>query len=234
MGLIPALRMADFPLVRLRLTQGKRITFDLGSYAVFLFIAGIVLVAYVFLMHGKPELSFWLFNAWYIVLIWIHFSRKDLPFVFKNIERPHFSLSTEYLFISLPFMIAASNSSHKGMFALLLCLCFLLPYFPVFHRRFYGHFIIKYLPPTVFEWKSGLRKYFFAFVLLYAIALAVSWFKIFPLFVLWLLTTLIMSFYDENEEVKLLFEMPEMSSLSYFKKSKIMQQYFLFYMCRYY
>jgi hypothetical protein len=92
-----------------------------------------------------------------------------------------------------------------SMLLLLIFIC-IIPYVNVVTKQEKYNAFIKFIPASLFEWKSGVRKVFWPFVLLYLAAIASSWFKILPLILMWLLTTLMMSFYDENESMVILGE----------------------------
>ena len=64
----------------------------------------------------------------------------------------------------------------------------------------------RLIPAFYFEWLSGIRQKYLQIIFVYILALALSWVKILPLFLLWYLTLIISSFYNEFESVVILRE----------------------------
>src|ERR1019366_1479113 len=62
------------------------------------------------------------------------------------------------------------------------------------------------IPADHFEWIAGFRKNFILITPLYLLAVAFCWFRILPLFLLWFLTTVLISFYNECESLQVLRE----------------------------
>jgi len=86
----------------------------------------------------------------------------------------------------------------------------MLFFVPFFQFRISQKVVLKKLsaiiPASDFEWLSGVRKNYIAVIGLYSLALAFSWFRILPLFLLWFLTVVISSFYTEYESLQILRE----------------------------
>ena len=79
----------------------------------------------------------------------------------------------------------------------------------------------KVLLTNNFEWLSGIRKYPVQLFILCLLALATCWIKIIPLFSLWLLTSIVSSFYYECEPLQILFASEKNAKQFLIKKIKM-------------
>jgi hypothetical protein len=73
-------------------------------------------------------------------------------------------------------------------------------------QKTYFRNISSIIPASHFEWISGFRKSFLLLIPLCILAIGFCWFKILPLFLLWFITFIITSFYNEFEPVHILRE----------------------------
>jgi hypothetical protein len=193
-------------LLKLRWIQLKKIAYESGSYAVFFVFVFLAAVAFTYFVHRDEQGSLKLFGLLGAVILFLHHSRKDRSFVFKHVPNPHLEMTIEYFVLSFPFLFFGIYFMRFEYLLLLLIALFMVPYINIEVKQETFNKTIKHIPTPMFEWKSGVRRTYFPFILLYAIALCSSWFKILPLIVLWFLTTLIMTFYDENEPQNFLNE----------------------------
>jgi hypothetical protein len=193
-------------LVKLRLCQAKKMVYELGNYAIFLAFALLLIIAFTYYVHRDEAGSQKLFMLLAAIVVVAHQSRKDKIFVLKHIAYPHVEMMLEYLVIVLPFIVFGIYFYRFQSIGLLLLCIAIVPYINVSTKQGRFNAFIRYIPASMFEWKSGVRRVFWPFILLYLVALASSWFMILPLVVLWLLTTVMMGFYDENESLPILHE----------------------------
>ncbi len=206
-------------LVKLRICQAKKMVYELGNYAIFLLLALFLLIAFTYYVHRDEAGSQKLFFLLAAIVLVVHQSRKDKEFVFKHIAFPHVEMMLEYLVLVLPFITFGLYFFRwQAIILLLLCIA-IVTYINVSTKQNKFNFFIQYIPASMFEWKSGVRRVFLPFVLLYIIAVASSWFKILPLVVLWFLTTMMMGFYDENESLPVLHEYESKASSFLLKKA---------------
>jgi len=192
-------------LLYIRLRQLNREANELGLYTpIFIAIAAVL-----------SFISYWQYNhnrqAWLIVILLsaiclvIQYNRKDKAFIYKQLDKPHLQLFLEYLVLTLPFSITSIASKNWFCFPLLLLALASIPLlkFQSKHRAVFKD-LSSIIPASNYEWISGLRKQYIAFISLYLFAVAFSWVRIFPLFLLWFLTIMVSSFFLENEPVHIL------------------------------
>jgi hypothetical protein len=194
-------------LLYIRTKQLKREADGLGLYLIiFIAIAAVISLVTYFQYKNNQQ-------AWYVVIILsmiclaIQYTRKDKQFIYKQLDKPHLQISLEYLILTLPFSITSLITKNWFCFPLLLLALTCIPFIKF---QFKYKAVLKHLslliPASNFEWISGIRKQYVTFMGLYLIALAFCWVRILPLFLLWLLTIIISSFYLENEPVHILRE----------------------------
>lgn len=204
-------------LVRLRYCQAQKMIYELGNYAIFLFLLLILGIAFTYYVHRDEDGSQKLFMLLGLLVLVVHQSRKDKEFVLKHISNPYIEMMLEYLILVSPFLVFGIYFLRWESILLLLIFICIIPYINVVTKQEKYSAVIKIIPAGLFEWKSGVRRVFWPFVLLYIAAVASSWFKILPLILMWLLTTLMMSFYDENESLLILGEY-ETNHIAFIKK----------------
>ncbi|MTI32384.1 hypothetical protein [Xanthovirga aplysinae] len=76
----------------------------------------------------------------------------------------------------------------------------------------------KFIPITNFEWRSGLRKNFYAILPIYLLALSLSFFPYVSLLLLWVFSFFLSSFYMECEPLDILLARSEDSAQSFIKE----------------
>jgi hypothetical protein len=137
----------------------------------------------------------------------LQLNRKDKEFIYSHLENPHWQLFTEYAALTLPFFITAIFTKSWFYFLLELGVLFCIPFLHIAVR---SKAILKnmsrVIPAEQFEWIAGLRKNVILITTLYLLAAAFCWFRILPLFLLWFLTTVLLSFYSECESLQVLRE----------------------------
>lgn len=189
-------------LLYIRLRQLNREANGLGLYTL-IFIAIAAVLSFI---------TYWQYNhnqkAWLIVILLavlclaIQYNRKDKAFIYKQLDKPYLQLFLEYLVLTLPFSITSIVSKNWFCFPLLLAVLACIPFlkFQSKHRAVFKN-LSSVIPASNYEWISGLRKQYIPFIGFYLLAVAFSWVRIFPLFLLWFLTIMISSFFLENEPV---------------------------------
>lgn len=194
-------------LLYIRSRQIKREIDGLGFY-VFFFLAVTCILSFItFIQYKNNE------KAWYIVLLLtlvctaVQSSRTDKLFIYKQFERPHLQLFLEYTVLTLPFSITSVFTQNWFCFPLLLSALLCIPFLKFqSKRRAVFKNLSSIIPASNFEWISGFRKQYVAFICLYLAAVIFCWVRILPLALLWLLTIMISSFHLENEPVHILRE----------------------------
>ncbi len=199
----------------------------MGNYALFLMFTFLLVLGFTYFVHRDESGSNKLMALLGFIVIVIHQSRKDKDFVIKHIAHPYFEMMVEYIVIVLPFILFGFYFFRFQAIALLMTCIAIVPYINVVTKQGKFNAFIKYIPASMFEWRSGVRKTFVPLVFLYVVALASSWFNYLPLVILWLITTIMMSFYDENESMLILHEYETNAHRFLYKKIKDHGQFFL-------
>lgn len=166
--------------------------------------------------------SIFIIIAFALVCFWLQFYRKDKSFVYKHLPHPNLQIFLEYAALTFPFSIPSIVTKSWYCYPTLLFLLFLISFFrPEIRNRIMFKNLSSIIPPANFEWISGFRKQYVAIIFVYLLALAFSWFKILPLFLLWLLTGSITSFFTECESIQVLRENDKSSPVYLFYKIKV-------------
>lgn len=149
--------------------------------------------------------------------------RKDKSFLYLHSGNYHKSLYLEYSIFTFPLIMMSLFTQQWYCFFILQAMLAVIPFSKVtFRQRTLFRNISKIIPPSDFEWISGFRRTYAQVIPVYLLALGLSFVKIIPLFLLWYLTLVISSFYNECESVMILREGND-SSVT-FLKQKIQSQ----------
>ncbi|MBK8522502.1 MAG: hypothetical protein IPL54_17150 [Chitinophagaceae bacterium] len=215
-------------LLYIRTRQIKREADSLGLYLV-IFIAIAIILSFVsYIQYQNNQKAWYVVGVLSIICFAIQYNRKDKQFIYKQLDKPHFQIFLEYIILTLPFSITCLFTKNWLCLPVLVSVLTCIPYlkFQFKHTAVFKH-LSTLLPASNFEWLSGIRKQFIPFISLYLLALAFCWVRILPLFLLWLLTIIISSFFLENEPVHILREGNKTAKKFLWGKMKINIKYIL-------
>lgn len=141
------------------------------------------------------------------ICLYLQSVRKDRLFVFTHIENPHLEIWIEYLAWTFPFAISSLFNKYWFFYLLLMAGLYVITYlnYSIRQKTWLGNISIL-IPATNFEWISGIRKNMVYTIPLYLVAIGFGWFSYLSLFILWLLTIIITTFYSECEPLQILKE----------------------------
>ena len=194
-------------LLTIRSIQIKKELTGVGPVLVLLLGVLWLLVYGSYTCYQTTPDAFYLTAFIFFSCLFIQVYRKDKAFVYNHIHKAHLEIYLEYAVLTFPFSIPALLSPNWFFYPLLLLGLMLLPFFKyTLQQRAYFKNISSIIPAYSFEWISGFRKSFLSLIPLYILALAVCWFRVFPLLVLWYITVSITSFYNEFEPLHILRE----------------------------
>jgi len=173
---------------------------------------GILVVPIVFGLFG---LSFFAFNhekqighyvAMAIVYLFYHFhkTRTDISFAEKHFIHPKQQFIIEYQLAALPITLACLFSAYWYCFFLIHLALIGIPFITIKAMKPAKFMLISKRLKTDFVFISGIRKHFFSLLILIIVSLILSFVKLFPLVTLFLVNSILYSFYDTNESVQLL------------------------------
>lgn len=194
-------------LLKIRLIQTKRELNSTGLGALIVFGLVLYLIYAAYTVFLKSPDAYYLTAFLFMVCVSIQSYRNDKQFVYIHIRKPHFEMYSEYLALTFLFSVSSLFTDNWFCFPLLIGALFLVPYlkFTVKQKTYFAT-ISSVIPANDFEWISGFRRSFGILVPLYFLAIGLSWFRILPLFILWLITVTIASFYTECEPLHILKE----------------------------
>lgn len=197
----------EFTLLNIRLKQLQKELNGLGLYIPIFIGLFFFFVFASFKQYQKEPNAYYLVVAITLLCFSLQYYRKDKSFLYKHIANPHLQIFSEYMAVTLPFFITCIVTANWVCFPLLVMLLFCIPFFKFsFTQKTIFKNLSSIIPATNFEWVSGFRKYYISFIGLYLLATAFCWFSILPLFLLWFLTVIIISFHSECESIQILRE----------------------------
>jgi hypothetical protein len=194
-------------LLYIRLKQLKREIDGLSLYIIPIIAIAAYIAFVTFKEFQKGQNAIYIIIGLSLLCLSIQLSRKDKTFVFKHLDNPHIQIFLEYMLLTLPFSITCMVTKSWYCYPILLIALFCITLFKFeFKQRATFKKLSNIISATNFEWISGFRKQYFYFILLYTLTIIFCWIKILPLFLLWFLTIIILSFYSECESIQVLRE----------------------------
>lgn len=201
-------------LLQLRFYQVKR---DLGPWFVLIVVAALY---FAFTISEDQALYGMALAGIVVVGIYSHHSnRRDLHFLKFYFHRPFLQIALNYQLLIMP--VSLVFFLHQQWMNLLIlhaavgAVAFVRPRATT--RRLL--FISRFIPAEQFEWVSGLRSHFYSVLLLLLISCVFSPVKLFGLMALFLLNSVLLSFYATSEPILMLN--PDFLSPGEFLRRKI-------------
>src|SRR5664279_2552477 len=155
-------------LLYIRLKQFQRELRSLGLYTIAIATVALYLILISFRQFQTGRHAYYIVGGIVFICAALQFYRKDTSFIYKHIDKPHLQIFSEYAAISLPFAVTAIFTKSWMYFPLLVTLLFLIPYFRFsFRKKAVFKNLSRVVPATDFEWISGFRKSFIAFISVY-------------------------------------------------------------------
>jgi hypothetical protein len=164
-----------------------------------------------------------LYTTWAVltVVLALHLGRKDARFGKIALEKPQLALFFDYLSWVVLFVIPVLFTAHWYCFLIILMGIYGISFtqIKILNQALKLHFLTHFIPASLFELLSGARRNYLiiGLIILYAFALGLSWVRGLPLFLLWLLTTIICSFFTEYEPLNMLRKDEQLNSQSLIK-----------------
>ena len=194
-------------LLNIRLIQAKRELNSTGLGVLIILGLLIFLIYAAYTVFVKSPDAYYLTVFLFIVCVSIQSYRNDKQFVYVHIRKSYFEIYSEYLALTFPFAVSSLFTANWLCFPILALALFLVPFLKfTLKQKTYFTTISSFIPATDFEWISGFRRSFGYLIPLYLLALGLSWFRVFPLLILWFISVTIASFYTECEPLHILRE----------------------------
>ncbi len=213
-------------LIFIRFKQTQREIQSLGWWRSLLFLSISVGSYYVlFLKTESSDFSLISSLVSSSLLIFLHFVRNDKEFLNTYSSSTFILFLLEYLILSIPLIVLLIVHFHWESLSIILLAILLVPLIKWKRSsKAINNKIIQLIPYDFYEWKSGVRKYFYPFLLLWLGILFGSFqFAVVPigLVILWLV---IFSFFEINEPASFLIalELPPKEFLFLKVKRQVM------------
>lgn len=205
-------------LLTIRLIQLKREWNDIGPGIVLILGALWLLIYASYTSYQKTPHAYYLTASIFFLCLLIQAKRKDKSFVYTHITKPRKEIYIEYLVLTFPFAITSLLTVNWFCYPLLIISLIIVPFLKyTLKQKTYFKNISSIISPSNFEWISGFRRSFLFLIPLYTLAVAFCWLRILPLFLLWIMTISIASFYKECEPLQIL-KGEDLSSENFLRK----------------
>lgn len=194
-------------LLNIRLIQIKRElnSTGLGALIAIGLLSFLTYAAYTVFL--KSPGAYYLTAVLFLACVSIQSYRNDKQFVYIHIRKPHFEMYLEYMVLTIPFAATSLFTSNWYCLPALSAALLLVPYLKfTLKQKTYFKSISSVIQAADFEWISGFRRSFGILIPLFILALGLSWFRILPLLILWLMTVTTASFFTECEPLHILKE----------------------------
>jgi len=166
-----------------------------------------LLFLYIYNRLQVPDYEYFISCFLLLVVFFIHRNRKDSLFLSKLLNPPVWIFFVEYFVFLLPFLLLLCFFGFYLkiliFIALLLVICFVKPS-PKVQKTTKYNFFTKYIPVTMFEWRSGIRVNLPAIVFFYCLGLVGIYEIWFSAVSIALLSITFCTFYGANESQKIL------------------------------
>ncbi len=206
-----------FALVKIRYCQLKYELKHLGiGHCLGLFVLFMGFETMIYLAFLKYPL--YTTGAVLAFVLALHLGRKDARFVKMALEKPQLALFFDYLSLIVLFILPVLFTAYWYCFLIILIGIYGISFIKIKRAipSLKLHFLTRFIPISSFELVSGARKNYLiiGLLILYVLALGLSWVRGLPLFLLWLLTTIICSFFGEYEPLNMLRKDEQLNSQS--------------------
>ena len=207
-----------FRIIRLRFWQALRILGEMRwpyrlvlLFIVFWSITGVTVKA------SQDQGSLLIPAGFFLLIMSLHWLRPDFEFLkiyFANYKKIYL---TEYLLLSLPMMAGLTFSVHYYFLPVyLLLLIVLVQYLEPSKSKSQNARQLSFVPARYFEWKRGLRKYFYPILLLWISGLVFSLHMAAGILSIFLIGLTTLGFYDQCESEAMLLA-PQQSPSAYLR-----------------
>lgn len=193
-------------LLHLRILQARR-TISSVSWPYQLFLVALLILAITgtVIKASQPQGSIMLSFAFAGIIGSFHWFRPDYQFLRIYFIEYRWLCFAEYTVLSIPFLIAVLMSPNSYLtlcyLAFLLGLTYLIKPF----RRTSGKTkSLSFIPNSFFEWKSGLRKYFYPMLTIWLLGMLFSFQMGASIISIFLLGLISLGFYDNCEPLSIL------------------------------
>jgi hypothetical protein len=203
---------------------------QLGIFRLLVLIV-LVLIVFTTIYAASKEKQNVMFisGIWTLLIISIHTKRQDKIFLRINIEFDKLICSTEYSLLSIPIIVCLLIHSQWLPFIGIVFVTLFLGFVKINMRqqkKTLNTCLQQYIPFGMYEWKSGVRQYFYPLIVAWLLGLCTSFFVVGVPVAIFIIGILIIDFYKENESWQMLFSYQKnTTNILYYK----IKQHLMFY-----
>lgn len=192
-------------LVKIRLKQLSRSLNGMGAFILALPILIGVLCYGLYRFLQDPISAKVILLLSILSLLQIHLRRKDLNFLKHHIKGFRLEITFEYFILSIPILLLFIITGNLLAAFVFIIACLILPFIPspASKAQTLNPFL-NFIPANAFEWRSGIRKYWYYLLPLILLSIIFCWVRILPLILIYIATTIIFTFYQQSESLAML------------------------------
>jgi len=190
-----------FEIINIRIKQIFRILLQIGFVRTILLFGMLSFtIFYVFIFLKTIEYRVFVVGIFALLILVIHFKRKDKIFLSIYSVKPYLIYITEYLSLSILLIIPLVYNKlwiHSLAYILIVIL---IPFIKINIKKSSINSVFqKLIPYSNFEWKAGIRKNLIVFIALWFIGFFSSFFVVSVPIVIFILGVIILNFYENAE-----------------------------------
>lgn len=193
-------------VIAIRVKQIFRILGEIGLFRAIFLVALVMFAMWaVMIKMEEVDMQSIIIGAFVISIASTHIQRNDSVFLKINTPFPAYIFLVEYLILSSPLLV--SLVIYHLWLEILFYLVFLVlvSFLSLSKNQIQFHSVFhKFIPNENFEWKAGLRKYYFPFLIVWISGFLASYFIISVPLAMVILCIIIMSFYEKMESWQVL------------------------------
>ncbi len=206
-------------ILNIRIKQAYRILSQIGLFrtiVLFGFIAPFIISLFIKTKGSNYEQT--MSGIFLLSVLFIHIKRKDKEFVEIHALKPQQVFFAEYLLFSAPMIVSLFYKSMWKYLIIYLIVLILISYLKTgLKKKSINSAFQKQIADDNFEWKSGVRKYFLLFVVIWPLGLVTSFFVASVPVTIFFLGVIVLSFYEKSEPLQILIA-GELNTLRFLMK----------------
>jgi len=180
----------------------------LGIFRALIVVAMLLFVfAAVYKTSAESDVSWYISAFWMLILLYIQMKRGDKTFLKICIPNYRFLNGLEYLLLSLPTICCILLNINILQALSIIVVSFLIPFIDTTlksSRKTLNTRLQAMIPAEMFEWKAGVRTFFYAFVIVWITGFCLSFLKPAVPIAVFLIGILMFDFYQKNESFPML------------------------------
>ncbi|MDR3093111.1 MAG: hypothetical protein LBU62_00515, partial [Bacteroidales bacterium] len=222
-----------YTIILIRWKQIYRAIVQLGALRlVFLLALCLLVLITINILSKQIQYSALLTIVWTFLILSIHKKRSDKIFLQVNMNYDKLIFSIEYFLLSIPFIICLALRQQWVLILFLALFCFGTGFFVNVNRKKQKTLntrLQQYIPFRMYEWKAGMRQYFFILVVVWSLGLGTAFFVASIPVAIFIMGMVICDFYktDESWQMLLSYQKKTANLLLYKIKQHILL-YFIF------